>query len=51
MCIFIARLSIIVSDAAIAGAMAEVFYGVPENMKNNARTYLEDDMQKILELV
>lgn len=34
--------------AAIAGAMAEAFYGVPDVMKASARAYLEEDMLKVL---
>lgn len=35
--------------AAIAGAMAEAFYGVPDEMKKIARGYLEEDMLNVVE--
>ena len=35
--------------AAIAGAMAEALYGVPDEMKKSCRAYLEEDMLKVVE--
>ncbi|UWG99299.1 ADP-ribosylglycohydrolase family protein [Dehalobacter sp. DCM] len=35
--------------AAIAGAISEAYYGVPEEMKEKALTYLDDDLRAIYE--
>ncbi|SNU04468.1 ADP-ribosylglycohydrolase [Lachnospiraceae bacterium] len=32
------------TNACIAGSMAEAFYGVPSNLKNNCRDFIEPDM-------
>lgn len=34
--------------AAIAGAMAEAFYGIPEELKDKCRARVEADMLKVL---
>jgi len=35
--------------AAITGSIAEAYYGVPEDVKNRALTYLDVDLRNILE--
>lgn len=36
--------------AAIAGSLAEAYYGVPDNIKDKALTYLDNDLLKCVEL-
>lgn len=35
--------------AAIAGAMAEAFYGIPENIKQEGLSFIPDDMKEVLD--